>query len=206
MPLKKKYPAENREKFIQTVLLCSVFVLFLAVYTSLAKYELTSGGSVKIGVARWNINLNGKDITGSSNTSLEDSIQFFIDSAGDSNAGPVAGKPEPGHTGYFEIQIDPADTEVSFAYQVALDKSRLPDHFSITSYSLNDDIHIDLPEDTTVKGEVFLNGKARFTRGDAQTIRYYWNWDEADAGGTQHYYAIRANVEVKQILSGPEPG
>lgn len=194
MSLKKKQ-AENRKKLKQAVLLCSVFVIFFAAYASLAKYELASVGSVKIGVANWNIKLNGKELTSSSK--LENSIQFYIDSIED------YGSPEPGESGHFKITIDPAGTEVSFAYQVALDKSRLPARFSITSYSLNDGAKIALPEGANVEGQVLLGGKEQFTAEDAQTIRYYWSWDGADSG-TKENYGIDANVEVKQILSGPE--
>lgn len=194
MSLKKKQ-TENRKKLKQAALLCSVFVIFFAAYASLAKYELASVGSVKIGVANWNIKLNGEELTSSSQ--LDNSIQFFIDSAKD------YGSPEPGESGHFDITIDPAGTEVSFAYQVALDKRRLPARFSVASYSLNGGARIDLPEGANVEGQVFLNGKTQFTAEDAQTIRYYWRWDEPDAG-TKENCGIDANVEVKQILSGPE--
>lgn len=206
MTLKEKYTIKNKKRIKQFIFLYSILVIFFVMYSTLAKYEDTSEGYTKIAVANWKIALNGKELTSSSNT-LTDSIILIptTDENGndlttdiDENT-PI--KIKPGQTGYFDIEIDPTGTEVSFSYQVSLDltNSVLPNGLNISTYSLDGGVTSNtLPEDNTLKNTVSLGNNDIFTDSDIQRIRYYWNWESDEGGDTA--YTIIANVELKQVL------
>lgn len=197
MTLKEKYTIKNKKRMRQFIFLYSILAIFFVMYSSLAKYERTSEGYTKIAVANWKIALNGKELTSNSNT-LTDSITLIPTTDIDAN-NPT--KIKPGQTGYFDIEIDPTDTEVSFWYQVTLDltNSVLPSGLSISSYSLDGGTTTNtLPANNILSNTVSLGGNDIFTDSDVQTIRYYWSWANGDEGDTA--YTIIANVELKQVL------
>lgn len=206
MTLKEKYTIKNKKRIKQFIFLYSILVIFFVMYSTLAKYEDTSEGYTKIAVANWKIALNGKELTSSSNT-LTDSIILIPttdengnDLTTDINENtPI--KIKPGQTGYFDIEIDPTGTEVSFSYQVSLDltNSVLPNGLNISTYSLDGGVTSNtLPEDNTLNNTVSLGNNDIFTDSDIQRIRYYWNWESDEGGDTA--YTIIANVELKQVL------
>lgn len=206
MTLKEKYTIKNKKRIKQFIFLYSILVIFFVMYFSLAKYEKTSEGYTKITVANWKIALNDKELT-SDNNILTDSITLIPTTYTDENNittdidenNPT--KIKPGQTGYFDIKINPTDTEVSFWYQVTLDltNSVLPSGLTISSYSLDGGMTTNtLPENNTLSDTVSIGDNAIFTDSDVQTIRYYWSWEGNDEGDTA--YTIIANVEVKQVL------
>lgn len=197
MTLKEKYTIKNKKRIKQFIFLYSILVIFFVMYSTLAKYEDTSEGYTKIAVANWKIALNGKELTSSNNT-LTDSITLIPTTKINENN---PSKIKPGQTGYFDIEIDPTGTEVSFWYQVSLDlvNSVLPRGLNILSYSLDGGITSNtLPEDNTLSNTVSLGSKDMFTDSDVQRIRYYWNWESGE--GEASTYTIIANVKVKQVL------
>lgn len=204
MTLKEKYTIKNKKRIKQFIFLYSILVIFFVIYSTFAKYENRSEGYTKIAVANWNISLNGKLLT-NNNATLVDSIKLIpttgIDNIGTNSDGNNSIKIKPGQAGYFDIEIDPTDTEVSLWYRITLDlsNSNLPEGLSISSYSLNmGNTTIALPDDNTVSNEILLDGKDKLTNDDMQVIRYYWSWDEGDEGDAA--YTIVINVELKQIL------
>ena len=197
MTLKEKYTIKNKKIIKQFIFLYSILVIFFVMYSTFAKYENTSEGYIKIAVANWKIALNGKELTSSNNT-LTDSITLIPTTKINENN---PSKIKPGQTGYFDIEIDPTGTEVSFWYQVSLDlvNSVLPRGLNILSYSLDGGITSNtLPEDNTLSNTVSLGSKDMFTDSDVQRIRYYWNWESGE--GEASTYTIIANVKVKQVL------
>lgn len=197
MTLKEKYTIKNKKRIKQFIFLYSILAIFFVMYSTLAKYEDTSEGYIKIAVANWKIALNGKELTSSNNT-LTDSITLIPTTKINENN---PSKIKPGQTGYFDIEIDPTGTEVSFWYQVSLDlvNSVLPRGLNILSYSLDGGITSNtLPEDNTLSNTVSLGSKDMFTDSDVQRIRYYWNWESGE--GEASTYTIIANVKVKQVL------
>lgn len=206
MTLKEKYTIKNKKRIKQFIFLYSILVIFFIMYSTFAKYENSSEGYTKIAVANWKMALNGKELTSSSNT-LTDSITLIPTT--DENGNDLTTnidesttiKIKPGQTGYFDIEIDPTGTEVSFSYQVSLDltNSVLPNELNILSYSLDDGVTSNtLPEDNTLSNTVSLGDNGIFTDSDIQRIRYYWSWESGNEGDTA--YTIVANVEIKQVL------
>lgn len=197
MTLKEKYTIRNKKRMKQFIFLYSILVIFFVVYTSLAKYENASEVHTKITLANWKFSINDKKITSTDNE-LIDSI-ILIPTTGIVEENPT--KIKSGQTGYFDIKIDPTDTEVSFWYQVTLDmaNSKLPKGLTISSYSLDGGKTTKtLPSNKIVSNNVSLGNKDIFTEDDIQTIRYYWDWASGDNENIA--YTIVANVQIKQIL------
>lgn len=196
MTLKEKYTTKNKKRIKQFIVFYSILVIFLVIYSSFAKYDTTLDGHTNIAIANWKIVLNGQELTNSNNT-LTNKIVLTPETNID-ETDPTKIKPE--QTGYFDIEINPADTEVSFVYQITLDtqNSELPETFKIKTYSINNEAPVSLPDTNIVNNTVYLGGKNIFTSADTQTIRFYWSWESGDY--VEQKYTLIANVEVKQVL------
>lgn len=192
MTLKEKYTVRNKKRLKQYIFMYSILVIFFAAYTTFAKYENLSEGTTNISLANWKIALNGKELTKSNNT-LADQIVLK-----DFNNSEKIG---PGQTGYFDIEINPADTEVSFWYKITLDleKSKLPVDMNITKYSIDEGITENDLIDNSFSGTLLLDNKDKFTKEDIQKIRLYWDWQGEEESGDNAYTVI-VNVELKQVL------
>lgn len=196
MTLKEKYTLKSKKRTRQFIFFYSILVIFFVLDLSFAKYEMTSEGYTKVTVANWKIALNGQELSSNNNTLTN--IITLIPTTNIDDTDPTKIKPK--QSGYFDIEIDPTGTEVSFLYQITLDltNSILPNNFNITSYSINDEIVTDLPDTNLVSNTVFLGDKNIFTANDKQIIRFFWSWTNGDY--EEKKYTINANVEVKQIL------
>ncbi len=194
MTLKEKYTIKNKKRAKQFIFFYSFLVIFFILYSSFARYEQASEGYMKATIANWKIALNGEELTSDNNT-IENKITLIPTTNIDENE-PT--KIKTGQSGYFDIEIDPTDTEVSFWYQITLDLTNIPSNLNITSYSINDGATSDLPDTNLVSSTVSLEGKNIFTSSDKQTIKFFWNWPSGDY--EEGEYTINANIEVKQVL------
>lgn len=196
MTLKEKYTIKNgnKSRIKQFIFICSIVVLFFLLYSSFARYEHISEGYAKVELANWKFMLNGQNLT-SIQSELPDTITLIPTTNIDENN---PSKIKPGQTGYFDIEINPTDTEVSFEYKITIDTSKLPQTLTINSYSINDGEEIELSAEKKINNTVFLEGKNIFTSNDTQKIRCFWSWtgDSTDAEvGT-----VVVNVELEQYL------
>lgn len=196
MTLKEQYTIKNKRRIKQFIFLYSILVLFLTLYSSsFAKYEKETEGYLKAEVANWNMMLNDKKLT-SKNTE-----GFTINVISTTNKNENSeDKIIPGQNGYFDIVIDPTDTEVSFEYEITLDLKKFPESLKITSYSINtgDPIALQYEDTIILSDNVLLNERNIFTSDDKQTIRFFWTWnDEFNNIGS---YEMGVNVELQQYL------
>lgn len=179
-----------------------------------SRYIADSNGDVEIEFAKWQILVNNNDITNGVNAEMtftptiepnENIAQNFI---------------APSSKGYFDINIDHSNVDVSFNYTVTLDiqNEEIPD-LMITKYAI-----IDSTYDET-KGPTYLSLKDNTISNDiihkisedkTFTIRVYFEWyegtdelmnDEADtiignkaANNEEINFNINANVSFKQII------
>lgn len=79
---------------------------------------------VESSVAKWNIYVNSRHVN-----SYE---SFLVDNfVVSENSGVASGKIAPGTSGYFDIVIDPSDTQVAFRYDLTFDFTNLQSNFVI---------------------------------------------------------------------------
>lgn len=194
MTLKEKYAIKNKNRIKQLIFFYSFLVLFFLLYSSFARYEHVSEGFAKIELANWKFMLNGKNVT-SANSVLSDTITF-VPTTNIIENNPT--KIKEGQTGYFDVEINPTDTEVSFEYKVTIDRSSLPPNLTIDSYSINDGEKITLTAENKIEDTVLLEGKNIFTSDDIKKIRFFWNWP--DEITDVEVGTVVVNVELKQYL------
>lgn len=197
MTLKEKYTIKNKKRMKQFIFLYSILIIFLVMYSTLARYEKTSEGYTKIAVANWKILLNGQELTSDKNE-LKDTIKL-IPTTNKDETNP--NKIKPGQEGYFDIEINPIGTEVSFKYEVALneEQSILPEGFEITKYSISgEDEEKNWSENKKLTGTIGLGNDGTFGEEDIKKIRYYWKWK--DEIYEEAEYKIIADVKVEQVI------
>ena len=96
-----------------------------------SRYVADTTGNVEMLFAKWQILVNEDDITNNSTSSI------VLNPVIDKNEYVSNNKIAPSSTGYFDIDIDPSNVEVSFNYSINLDivNNNIPD-FRFTKYSI----------------------------------------------------------------------
>ena len=177
-----------------------VITLTLTLYEiseSFGLFESEKDFIVNSDIGRWDIYVNDDSI----NEITEFSVSN-IHVSGDNNV--KADYFAPGTTGYFDIVIDPDETEVSVEYSINVsfvkESSLLSSYIEFESYSLNNGSKIDLNGSTAINGEINLNGKSCLDSSDVKTYRIYWRWIGDDLVNNPDESSINANVQVKQKI------
>ena len=108
--------------------LCAIMI-FASIYEITDTYRLFESNKTKLvdnPIASWNILIN--------NSNLNQNKTFTINNFQiDENTTVKNGRIAPGTTGYFDIEIDPSDTDVSIRYDITFDCSKLPSNLTVES-------------------------------------------------------------------------
>lgn len=112
---------KNKKKVLITILfIILAIILIYEIIATYATFRSEFTGDMKIDNATWRILVNNTDI--SSNAVK----QFTIDNINvDESQGVEQGKLAPGLKGYFNILIDPTDTDVSIKYELKIDTTKI---------------------------------------------------------------------------------
>lgn len=185
-------------------LIFSIFVL-LTVYEITNTYgllETKNKMSVNPSIAKWNVLINGTDIKTGEN--------FTINSVNLSDSVNVLnGKIAPGAFGYFDIEIDPTNTDTSIIYSITFDFSLLSNSFII-----------DKIEETT-SGNLIRTGSSTYSKvitldeikeNAKNNVRVYIKWEnneenneiDSQIGLTKdNYINIPVSISAMQYLGEP---
>ena len=125
MTLNEKYRIHNRKKSYKSILIYVILFLAFFISNSFARYSTMNNTVIGVDVANWNIKINGIDISQNENT-IHNEIELIV-TENETQDKLI----EAGQSGYFDIEINPADTEVSIAYKIILDTSNLPDGINL---------------------------------------------------------------------------
>lgn len=187
-----------------------------------SRYVADTTGSLEVQFAKWKILVNETDITSGNVSSIE------LTPVVDANENVAKNKLAPSSEGYFDIEIDPTDVEVSFDYEISLEvlNENIPD-LLVTKYSLIKG-DTDLDKDTIKMNDIVdnvISGTFRYKNvasGSDEvfafepfTIRVYFEWidkeevstmsDEADTqiglNAENYTLQIKANIKFEQNLS-----
>lgn len=149
--------------------LCLSMTIFMVI-DSYGLFESKNVLNVDSNIAKWNVFINGTDIK-KNETFIVDKINLI------NNDNVLEGKMAPGSKGYFDIVIDPTDTDTSIRYDISFDFS-----------SLNDKIVVSGIEEIT-SGNLVRTGKNTYSKvitlneiknAITNTIRVYIKWDNSD--------------------------
>lgn len=162
-------------------------IISLAVTLSLmsntySRYVAGTVGNLDMVFAKWQILVNDTDIT--NNTSSSINLVPVIEENSNVKSNTVA----PSTKGYFDIEIDPSNADVSFQYQIQfqVENENMPD-LMITKYSILDENYQEGDEVETIPLESNqLEGSLTYDNSDPAfqfkpfTIRVYFEWYEGE--------------------------
>lgn len=109
-----------KKVFLCIICVISIIITIIITFSTYSKYSEQAEGNLKSHVGKWNIKLNNTDITqGTSYNFTIDDITII------GNDNVVEGKIAPATSGYFSIEIDPSNTDVSVKYTITIDSQNL---------------------------------------------------------------------------------
>ena len=201
------------KKFKVLIVIASLAITLSLMSNTYSRYVASSEGNVEIEFAKWQLLVNQTDITNqtSANIAFEPTIE--------ENVNVAENKVAPSSTGYFDIEIDPTNVDVSFKYSIDLniDNTNIPD-LRITKYAMIPENYI---EGDAIEYNYLENGEITNTLNyvnggfDKFTIRIYFEWlegenetmnDVADtnigltAAEENTTFTINANINFEQFI------
>lgn len=118
---------KNR-KITLLVVLSFLFLLIFGTAYTYSVFQSSKSGNMDVNIAAWNIILNDSNVVETHTFSLNDLTINKNDNVKDSTFAP-------GSTGYFNINIDPSDTQVAIKYEIVVK----PFEFEIDGVVLNNE-------------------------------------------------------------------
>ena len=153
----------HKKRILVFILFCLVFIfLFQEAY---AKYRKYATVQVDNTVAKWNIKINN-ELIGNKTTLTNHIVPTIVD-----NSYVKTGVLAPTSTGYFDVDIDATDADVTFTYEITINKlntSTIED-LNIYGYSVDNFNVVNNVVNNTVSGTIVHNTAS--TR-----VRVYFNW------------------------------
>lgn len=185
---------KNSKKVMLLLAFLSLFVSMYFIQDTYAKY-LTKASTDVVGIiARWNIVVNDTIIK--NKDELDNLITPVF--AGTPHIAPDVVAPTV--TGYFDLIIDSTDVDVSYRYNISIDRNEdLPD-FIVTGYSVDSgpiqsvDTSVTEP---SISDNVLLTDSVRI-----HSIRVYIGWNDDSSTETMNNAAdtsIPSNFEEIQL-------
>ena len=136
------------KKFRVLLIIASLVVTFCVMSNTYSKYVASSEGNVAMEFARWQLLVNEADITNKT------TANFDLNPVIIKNNNVADNKVAPSSEGYFDIEINPKNVDVSFEYTIDLSMTDAIDDLMITRYAFLPDNYVE--EDALEY--VYLNG------------------------------------------------
>ena len=182
-----------------------VFVIFAfalsIVSNTYSRYVAAAEENIDIALANWQILLNNEDIT-SSSTSVGLINPVILE-----NENVASNKLAPSSRGYFDIDIDASSVELSFNYNIKLDKNEILDDLFITKYQIINDENEESYYIDIVNNEI--NGTINYSKDEIIKpfkIRVFFEWfddennnsnDESDTEIIKNNESLKINASIK---------
>ena len=152
--------------------LCAIMI-FASIYEITDTYGLFESNKTKLvdnPIASWNILIN--------NSNLNQNRTFTINNfQTDENTTVKNGRIAPGTTGYFDIEIDPSDTDVSIRYDITFDCSKLPSNLTVESIEETNGYTIVRTDAYTYSNIITLTN---IKNGVKNNIRVHIKWQKVE--------------------------
>lgn len=189
-----------KKLLILTFFTIMTFGLLISTY-GIFESGLLQGASIKI--AAWEVTINDSIITNEDKTFNIDDIIW------NNSENVLSGKVAPGMDGYFDILIDPKNTDVSIRYDITYDIEYLNEintAFKVTKVEEINGNNLVLTDKYTYTGIINLEDIAL---GKKHTIRTYVKWEDLEENGENDYlvgttntkFEIPININVTQYLA-----
>ena len=184
------------------LIILTIILMFVTVYVIKDTYALFESNKIvntNTNIAKWNVMINGKNINNEQ--------MFIIDSINILEKGNVKnGKMAPGAEGYFDIVIEPNDTDTSIIYNVTFDFTKVNGSFKINKIEEITSGNLIMTGESTYSKVITLD---EIKRGVTNTIRVYIKWDNIEENNEEdsqigltknNFINIPVIVEVTQYL------
>ena len=113
------------------LLILAMLGIFYIYQVSYAKYKKNINGSMVMNMAKWQILVNNEDIK--NKTTLTNNLTPVFNGTQYIESGIIA----PGASGYFDIEIDPNDTDVAFSYEISITENSTYPDIKLDGYEIN---------------------------------------------------------------------
>lgn len=161
---------KRNRKVILLLAFLSLFVSLYFIQDTYAKYLTTVDTEVSGSIARWNILVNNTAIRNNSTLSNLITPQF----AGTTHIAQDVIAPTV--TGYFVLNIDSTDVDVSYTYTISIEPNDdLPD-FKVSGYKIGNGAVT--PVDTSAAVPSISNDVLLSDQNRIQTVTVYIQWDD----------------------------
>ncbi len=162
---------DSKRKFKIILALLALFTCIFQINQTYAKYLESKDGNTDFNIAKWKITVNNKDITQAATmTSIITPVYL-------ENENIAQGVIAPGSEGYFDLDIDGTETEVSFRYNISITSSEnsIVNDLQITKYQINNDTPITTNGTSEISNTVNYNETNKTV-----SIRVYFKWIDGD--------------------------
>lgn len=199
------------------IVLISLSVCLCLMSSTYSRYVADTTGNIDILFSKWQILVNDNDITNDTSSSIT-----FVPII-EENEHIAANVIAPTSKGYFDIDIDPTNVNVSFKYNITLgiENENIPDlmitKYSIipTSYNEEEPLEIISLEGNQITNTMVFDKNIEQFTFEPFTIRIYFEWyegenelmnDEADtiignlAATEDLKFRMSANVSFEQVI------
>lgn len=185
-------------KKLVVLMLALTLITCSFVGTTLARYTSTTTGSDTVNVAKWQIEVNGTDITAANNN--QPTFDLFGDSTQFDEAGNdvTAGKVAPGTKGGFNFTVENL-ADVSVKYTVSFTVT-FPDGLDNNRFKFYKDAEM-TQEITAVDGVYTVANAVEVKVADTavKTVEVYWQWT-FDANAVDNALSAKAITVTPTIV------
>lgn len=166
----------KRNKKILFFIIILIFLLIISfiIVDTYAKYLSSASSSANVSIAKWNIKVN--NVTIKDNTDISSTITPVFPGNENIASNIIA----PTAEGYFDLELDIQDVDVSFNYTITstvAENSSVKD-FAIVGYSIDDGPKIEFQtnDEKTISEDILLNSNI-----ENRKIRIYIEWIDDDS-------------------------
>ena len=164
------------------LVLISLSITLSLMSSTYSKYAANTTGNFEVSFSKWQILVNESDIT--DKNTKEITLMPVIEQ----NQYIAKNKVAPSSKGYFDIDIDPSNVQLSFNYKITLNmlNENIPD-LVITKYSILDTTHKEQEQqklkniqENQIEGTLLYNNELDSFQFEPFTIRIYFEWYEGE--------------------------
>jgi len=170
------------KKFRIILVLISLSISLCLMSNTYSRYIADTSSNIDVMFSNWQILVNTIDVTNGSSSEI--SFTPIIDENENIAENTIA----PSSTGYFDIAIDPRNTDVSFSYSIALsiENENVPD-LMITKYAILPNTYIEGDSleftniiDSTITDTLYFDNNTEDFSFNNFTVRVYFEWFEGE--------------------------
>ena len=182
---------KNYKKFILLIILILILLLVFFLIQIFAKYLTSASGDTSMNIARWNILVN--DISIKENTDITNTLSPVF--PGNENIAPNIIAPTA--EGYFDLNFDFSDADVSFEYEITttVDPNSSVKDLVVTGYSVDDGQKVELTNNSSIKDTILLTDTI-----NTRKIRVFVKWNDGDNASMDNSQDTIATTSGKPAL------